>query len=359
MFQLSLKGIALMALGVGCALGAQAGNQANAPAADTLRVMQFNIWQEGTMVPGGFEAIADEIARLDPHFVMLSEVRNYKDTRFCDRIAEALARRGKTYYSFKSYDTGLLSAYPITDSLVVYHPENDHGSLHRLNADTPWGKAAIYTSHMDYLNDTYYEVRGYDGNTWKKMDAPLTDVDEILRRNDISLRDENAREFVADAKRQRDAGCFVILGGDFNEPSVYDWTEATAHMADHHGISVPWPVSVILRDAGYADAYRVLYPDPVTHPGYTYPSTVPGREPKKVTWAPESDERDRIDYIIYDPASGLTPVKAFILGPDTSVAYGQEVKENTADVFMAPMGVWPTDHKAVVVDFIMQPVADK
>ena len=40
-------------------------------------VLQWNIWQEGTMVPGGYDAIVDEIARLQPDFVTFSEVRNY------------------------------------------------------------------------------------------------------------------------------------------------------------------------------------------------------------------------------------------------------------------------------------------
>lgn len=31
-----------------------------------LSMLQFNIWQEGSMIPGGFDAIADEIARLEP-----------------------------------------------------------------------------------------------------------------------------------------------------------------------------------------------------------------------------------------------------------------------------------------------------
>ena len=53
---------------------------------ETIKVLQFNIWQEGTVVKGGFEAVADEIARTDADFVTLSEVRNYHDTRFCDRI---------------------------------------------------------------------------------------------------------------------------------------------------------------------------------------------------------------------------------------------------------------------------------
>ena len=29
-------------------------------------VLQWNIWQEGTMVPGGYDAIVDEIERLRP-----------------------------------------------------------------------------------------------------------------------------------------------------------------------------------------------------------------------------------------------------------------------------------------------------
>ena len=45
-------------------------------------VLQWNIWQEGTMVPGGYEAIVDEIIRLRPDFVTLSEVRNYNNTNF-------------------------------------------------------------------------------------------------------------------------------------------------------------------------------------------------------------------------------------------------------------------------------------
>ena len=44
---------------------------------------------------GGFEALADEIVRSNADFVTLSEVRNYRNTRFCDRIVEALKREGK------------------------------------------------------------------------------------------------------------------------------------------------------------------------------------------------------------------------------------------------------------------------
>ena len=40
----------------------------------TFKVLQFNIWQEGAVVKGGFDAIADEIVRSNADFVTLSEV---------------------------------------------------------------------------------------------------------------------------------------------------------------------------------------------------------------------------------------------------------------------------------------------
>ena len=73
-----------------------------------------------TMVPGGYEAIVDEIIRLRPDFVTLSEVRNYNNTNFTARLTRSLKEKGETYYSFYTYDTGLLSRYPITDSLTVF-----------------------------------------------------------------------------------------------------------------------------------------------------------------------------------------------------------------------------------------------
>lgn len=83
-------------------------------------VLQWNIWQEGTVIPGGYDAIVNEIARLRPDFVTLSEVRNYENTNFTARLVQSLKEKGETYYSFYTYDTGLLSRYPITDSLTVF-----------------------------------------------------------------------------------------------------------------------------------------------------------------------------------------------------------------------------------------------
>lgn len=322
-------------------------------AARELRVLQLNIWQEGTSVPDGYAALVDEIAYADADFVMLSEVRNYRDTRFCDRIVESLRTKGKTYYSFKSKDSGLLSRFPISDSVTIFPEKDDHGSMYKLVATLPEGqKVSVYTTHLDYRNCAYYRVRGYDGSTWAELPEPDTDLASILADNVASQRDDAIRLFIADAARDVAAGHLILLGGDFNEPSHLDWTEATKDSADHRGMVVPWTVTTLLDGAGYADAYRVKYPDPVTHPGYTYPADCPGAEMRQLLWAPKADERERIDFIFYRPDKRLKLKEVTVFGPRGSVQRGRRMVESSQDPFLLPSTAnWPTDHKGVLATF--------
>ena len=265
-------------------------------------VLQWNIWQEGTMIPGGYDAIVDEIIRLRPDFVTLSEVRNYNNTNFTARLTQSLKEKGETYYSFYTYDTGLLSRYPIT------------------------------------------------GSTWEEIPIPTT-VEEVLERNIASQRDDAIKMFIEQAKKDREAGYTIILGGDFNEPSHQDWTEETKDLYDHHGLVIPWTVPVLLDEAGFVDAYRSFYPNVLDYPGFTYPSDNPAKPAEKITWAPKADERDRIDYIWFYPEEGLTVKDAAIFGPKGSIVRSKRVQETSKDKFIEPQNVWPTDHKGVLVTF--------
>lgn len=316
-----------------------------------LTVLQWNIWQEGTMVDGGYEAIVNEIVRLRPDFVTFSEVRNYRNVDFTKRLAASLREKGETYYSFYAYDSGLLSRYPIIDSMTVFPEKGDHGSIYKLLANVDGHKIAVYTAHLDYLSCAYYNVLGYDGSTWEKI--PITNsVDEILRINEASLRDDAIRAFIGEAAKDLSNGYSVIIGGDFNEPSHLDWLERNKNLNGRQGMVIPWTVSTLLEQAGYKDAYRERYPDPVSHPGITYPSDNWKKDPLKVTWAPDADERARIDFVLY---KGKLKVKeAFVFGPEMSIAYGERVKEQRQDRFIVPLDVWPTDHKGVYVVFRMK-----
>ena len=317
---------------------------------DGFSVLQWNIWQEGTMVEDGYEAIADEIARLKPDFVTFSEVRNYHGTRFCDRIVRSLAERGETYYSFYSYDSGLLSRYPITDSLTVFPENGDHGSIYKMECDVHGRTVAVYTAHLDYLNDAYYNVRGYDGSTWEEIPVPQT-VLEVLQVNDASQRDDAIRCFLDEARRDVEQGDIVILGGDFNEPSHLDWIRETKDLYDHNGLIIPWTVPLMLDNVGFADAYRERHPDVLACPGFTFPADNPRVPVNKLTWTPKSDERERIDYVFYHPHPAIELVDAVIFGPRGSICKSRRVEEQTQDPFRLPQGVWPTDHKGVLVTF--------
>lgn len=316
----------------------------------TFKVLQFNIWQEGTMVKGGFEAVADEIVRSDADFVTLSEVRNYHDTRFCDRIVEALKKRGREYYSFYSYDSGLLSRYPITDSTTIYPLKDDRGSVYKALTKLGDQEVALYTAHLDYRNCAYYDARGYDGNNWNERE-PVTNVDSLIYLNRLSVRDDAIRRFIEEAAKDRAAGRIVLLGGDFNEPSHLDWTEATKDIRDHRGLVVPWDVSMLLAEAGYKDAYRVVFPDPVTHPGLTCPADCKDVALERLVWSPKADDRDRIDFIMYGAQPGLEVTDVTLIGPKGDVLRGERVTEQTSDPILEPLAIWPTDHKAVLATF--------
>ena len=89
----------------------------------TLKVLQFNIWMEGTEIPNGFDGIVNEVMKNDADVITFNEVLNNNNTHFNDRIVKSLKEKGKTYYSFYSDDSGILSKYPILDSASIY-PEN-------------------------------------------------------------------------------------------------------------------------------------------------------------------------------------------------------------------------------------------
>ena len=220
------------------------------------------------MVPGGYDAIVNEIVRLQPDFVTFSEVRNYHNTRFNERIVASLKEKGLDYYSFYTYDTGLLSKHPITDSLTVFPENGDHGSIYRLTSSVNGHKVAVYTSHLDYLDCAYYNVRGYDGSSWKEIPIPTT-VEEVLKVNVASQRDDAIKMFIAQAQKDIANGYSVIIGGDFNEPSHLDWIEANKNLYDHNGLVIPWTVTTLLEQNGFVDTYRHIYPNPLTHPGFT------------------------------------------------------------------------------------------
>lgn len=313
-----------------------------------LSVMHLNVWMEAKVVENGFSAVADEIVRVDPDIVMFSEAHSREDAFYIPALLDSLRVRGKEYYGEGSaLDVQMISKYPVVEQAPVW---GEHNGVMRTTLDVDGSKVVVYTGHLDYTHYECYMPRGYSGTTWKKIDAPVTDTDSVMAANDLSHRDEAMRVVIDDAAKQKDAD-MILLGGDFNEPSHLDWGEDTKDLWDHNCAVVPWTCSSLLYEAGFRDAYREKHPDPVTHPGFTFPSDNPAKPVEKLTWAPDADERDRIDFIYYIPSEGWSVVDAIVVGPVGSIVRSERVPEQTMDTFSEPAGTWPTDHKGVLIKF--------
>lgn len=118
----------------------------------------------------------------------------------------------------------------------------------------------------------------------------------------------------------------IMIGGDFNEPSHLDWTKE-AVTAGTQPLKVKFPTSSRLAEIGMKDLYRIIYPDPVKNPGFTWPAKPLSEEyltdlSKGKLTKLTSTPTDRIDFIY---GMGVTPLSAKII--DT-----------------------PSDHNAVLID---------
>jgi len=316
-----------------------------------LKVLQINVWQETSVVPDGFKGLVSIIQQTDPDIVLLCEVRNYNDRDFISRLTDTLRISGKEYHGLSTdKSAGIISKYEITAQEPCCFPDGS-GSMVKAYIPVQGHTLAVYSAHLDYTHYECYLPRGYSGTSWEKIDAPVSDADQVLEANRLSQRDEAVVAFISDAEKEIAKGNIVLLGGDFNEPSHLDWQADTKDMRGHNGLVINWDCSVMLAQMGMKDAYREIYPDAVKYPAFTFPSPNPGVDIKKLTWAPDADERDRIDFIYYYPNDALTLSDAKIVGPAGSIIRGKVVGKDSYDVFIEPAGIWPTDHKANLAIF--------
>lgn len=322
-----------------------------------LKALQMNIWKGGSGVEGAVDMIADEIIHSGADVVFLNELSDYKGENFILHMIKELKQRGHTFYGTEtSLSVGILTRYPIEEQRIVCPPgKGSNGAVVRVLLSVAGRKVAAYATHLDYRHYACYMPRGYNGSTWKKMDAPVTDEATVLEMNRKAYREETIADFLQKVQPDIEQGYAVLLGGDFNEPSHLDWQNDTKDLWDHNGAVVNWDCSRLLYEGGFKDAYRVVHPNPVTHPGFTFPAGNKAVSVDKLTWAPEADERDRIDFIYYYPTTFMTPEKAWVVGPEYSVIKSEIRKEKTRDRFLRPKGGWPTDHKAVMVSFKLKP----
>ena len=329
---------------------------------ETFSVLQVNLWHGSSKVPGGDQGVTDLLDQLNADIVLLCETRNGNDATLIPKTLKELEKRGKHYYAeTHGLSVCILSKHK-PDSIVktCIVPGDEGRAMLKMTLHIDGKPFAFYSCHLDYRHYECYLPRGYSGTTWKKIDKPVTNESEVLNLNRQSYRDESIKAFIKEAEEDIKNGMTVILGGDFNEPSHLDWQENTRNLWDHNGAVINWDCSRMLTNAGFKDSYREKHPDPVSCPGFTFPAGNQKAQDAKLeilAWAPEADERDRIDFIYYiSPDKSVSLTESSLVGPKETVIRG-EIKPNTSkDSIITPECVWPSDHKG---NFVVFKITDK
>ncbi|MGD2129584.1 MAG: endonuclease/exonuclease/phosphatase family protein [Lysobacterales bacterium] len=279
-----------------------------APAAhaDDLRVMTFNIEYGGHHV--SWDNVKQAIRDAKADIVGIQEAEG--------NLAQLADELG-WHYDRRNY---VISRFPVIE------PPGADGKYVWVETE-PGNGVAMANVHLP--SDPYgpYQVR--DG-------VGLEDVITMERATRLPMIGVYARALLP--LIQSDVPLF--LTGDFNAPSHRDWTPETVGKRPFLKYPVPWPVSRAMERLGFKDSFRAVHPDPVKDPGLTWWS---GRPPLDFYAPGENDPQDRIDFVWFaGPAKALSSeVVGEKGGPGVSIG----------------LSPWPSDHRAVVSLFRVEPVA--
>jgi len=281
-------------------------------AAESLRVMTFNIWVGGEAggQPLDQTIRVVEAARADVVGFQesLGQERNGKRPDNARAIAKKL---GWNHFS-QGDGTSIMSRYKI----VAHTPKRWGAAI-----ELPSGRRVlIFNVHFNAAPYQPYQLLRIPYH-----DAPFINTAEEAVQAARETRQRQLDSVLAEVAAVRDQQTPIFITGDFNEPSSHDWTEPVFR-AGRCPVVVAWPTTTAVYNAGFIDTYRQVHPDPVTKPGYTWTPTTSPDDPR--------DRHDRIDFVM-------------VVGPSVRVTKSEIVGEKSpeADIVVAP---YPSDHRAVV-----------
>jgi endonuclease/exonuclease/phosphatase family metal-dependent hydrolase len=298
--------LALVAAGI----LASPGSTAAARDADTIRlkVMTFNIREGG--VHGQFSKVVEAITAAGADVVGLQEP--FGRTR---KLARALG-----WYAAPRLHT--ISRFPILQ------PAGSYGF---------WGWLLVAPGEVVTIANIHNPSYPYTVDMMRLGTATKAEILQIERH----VRIRWMQPFLDSLAPQLAAGDPVFFTGDFNAPSWRDWTPRVVNALGWQPttlryraprLSIRWPTSIVMEKAGFRDSFREVHPDAVTTPGFTWTSGHPGISP----W----DVFDRIDFVW--AAGSSQTLSSRVVGDDDPMS----------DVVVEP---WPSDHRAVVSTFRVEP----
>ena len=206
------------------------------------------------------------------------------------------------YFYLRSSNLSIMSKFPIGETIDMFRPFNYGGAEIHLSENQMIRVHPLWIHYLPDMNNLKKDEIPNDSLLaweWKTRGTEIREILELMK-SELEQSDDIP----------------VIMAGDYNSASHFDWIDETRGL--HRGRSIEWPVSKQMDDAGLSDAYRMVHPDIRTHPGHTWSPVFKG------AW------QDRIDYV-YFKGSKISPASA-------------EVIETYKDRF-------PSDHAAVLVEF--------
>lgn len=315
-------------------LGAMVFAAPASPVPDDLRVMVWNVLHGGNDVEQGPEKALRIIREQQPDIVLLQESYDIDGDR--PRLGEWLAGQ-LGWHQHQAESTHLCVLTPLKIDAIFFH-NAWHGVGAKLTDEA--GRSLLaWSTWIDWRAFITYELR----------DNPsVSDLDLLAAETTRSGRLKQADAILAYLKEigQLQADIPLLVGGDWNCPSHLDWTVDTTRVyRDRRALDLP--VSIAMRDAGFVDAYRAVYPNPVQHPGLTWSPMYRGPLKNEPGDAQSFDRIDRL--YVKNPAQGWTLLAA-------SGVVLPEVWED--DSIPLPKRAFPSDHGALIIDLQWVEVAD-
>jgi endonuclease/exonuclease/phosphatase family metal-dependent hydrolase len=286
----------------------------------SVTVMSYNIYRGGTMRGQPLSQTARVIREAKADVVGVQETKSPRDVT-AKKLAQLLG-----WNCYEDHWSCILTRFEIVERI-----KGDRRNKGGIKVRLPSGQEAyIFNLHLPSNPYQPYQLLSIRPKWHKHWDTPFikTEAEAIAaakkaRGGDISALLKQIR-----ALPDKEAPVFVV--GDFNEPSHLDWTEEAAG-SGRHPIKVSYPNSLEMAKAGFADAWRTIYPDEMKKPGFTWTPAMKADDPET--------HHDRIDFV-YFKGKGVKVNGAKIVG---------ENKEN-ADIVVSP---YPSDHRAVVATFTL------
>lgn len=295
----------------------------SARAADVpLRVMTFNLWQGGEAGGQPLQQSAQVIRRARADVVGIQESHGREVNGVRTDHGPELAKILGWHYQPQAGRTGVLSRFPI----IAVTPEHYGVEVEYRPGQVLW----FFNVHFAASPYQPYQLLQIPYGEFPFISSAAEAVEWAHR-----ARGEQVTAVLQDLRAVAEQGAAVVLTGDFNEPSFQDWT-VRSQQAGVCPLAVAYPAAQRVTAAGLQDTFRVVHPDEVQHPGFTW---------TPLTRADDaSDHHDRIDFV-FASRKRLRVLESQVVGES----------DQAADVVVTP---WPSDHRAVVSTVRVLPAGD-